>query len=169
MRFPEFVTQLATRLAPVSKETIQGLNIQLSDYFTEHLKSAKMKADKNSEIEKEAIRLNGEIEHLDPHTPEFQATLNKISGLADRLEKKTIWEKTVEFLEKPFVKIGLLVLFFIITRWISRKITERPDEQEKFDEQPQYNPYEGQRYGYGYPPFYPPYPPTQPFNGHKER
>ena len=171
MRITEFATNLFVKFAPVSPQTVSDLNVQLSDYYSKYLTSFKNKEMENQELAEKAKKLNSKI--ADPATPESEkdALLFDMTQTMERMQKTTILENVVNWLDKPIVRVLLLVSFAFVARYLAKKLTT--PEPEKEDEELEVYPanggnFKGQQPYYGAPPFYPPYggygyPPQQPY------
>lgn len=136
MRLPEMLLTTVQRYVPIAKEDLAVLKGELTDKYLNILNSLKMKDEKNAPIEKEIEQIEKEIEDLDPHSPDFGEKLDKIEQLTQKLSKKTIFERVIAFLEKPLVRVLLMIGFLIFSRWLIKKLTEKPKEDEpETDEQ----------------------------------
>lgn len=162
MRLPEFLINLFTRYAPVEKETLANLRIELTNLYMNHLNKASEKEQTAKAVEPEILALEKELEGMDEHTPEYEKKLFELEELESKIEDKSILEKAVEWLDKPLVRAILLISFVFVSRFIAKKLTEVKEDKEKdkeqeFEEQQNFNPYppaHWQPYGYGQPPMY---------------
>lgn len=177
MRLPEMLVNGLERFIPINKQDLAVLKGELTNKYFDIINSIKMKEDKNAPVQQEIDKIEKEIEGLDPHAPEFEEKLNQIDKLADRLAKKSLLEKTVIFLEKPLVRVGLMIAFLIFSRWLFKKMTEKPKDGEPENdyvfEQPQQNFQQGWN-PYGNQPnqggFWTPYQnPNQQFQNNQRR
>lgn len=130
MRLPEMLLTTVQRYVPIAKEDLAVLKGELTDKYLNIINSIKMKEEKDAPIKKEIEQIEKEIESLDPHSPDFGDKLDKIDKLTEKLSKKTIFEKAISFLEKPLVRVVLMIGFLIFSRWLIKKLTEKPKEDE---------------------------------------
>jgi hypothetical protein len=170
MRITEFATQLFTKFAPVSTETVANLNVQLSNHYTQILSSMEAKNQQNADLTKKAEAQKKLIESLPLGSPEREEEIFRFTELQDQFEKPTFMERAVAFLDKPLVRVALLVSFAFVARYLAKKLTQPvvPKEEEEELEQPQYANFKQQpQYGYppqyGYVPQYGYYPPNPPY------
>jgi|GEM_PF-4137268 len=157
MRLPEFLINLFTRYAPVEQVTLSNLKVELSNIYMKNLDVATAKADKAKELEQKLDIVEKEIESLDPHTPEYEKKVIEFETIKMQIEEPTLLEKVISWLDKPIVRMVLMISFVFVSRWIAKKLTEVKEdkkEQEPEDEQiynypppPPYYPY-----GHGYMP-----------------
>jgi hypothetical protein len=168
MRITEFATQLFIKFAPVSPETVSNLNVQLSNHYSQILSSMETKNQHNADLTKKAEASKKIIDSLPKGSPERDEEIFRFTELQDQFQKPTFMERAVSYLDKPLVRVGLLVSFAFVARYLAKKLTQpvAPKEEEEELEQPQYPNFK-QQPQYGYPPqFYPPqygayYPPNQ--------
>lgn len=163
MRVTDFFLNVFSKYAPLPQEYINTLNVELSESYFNSMHKMKNKLNNNMEIESKIIEKEKEIEPLDPHTPEYSKVLFEIENLTKQLDKPTLIERAISFLEKPYVKLLMIVAFAIATRYIGKWLTAKPKEdepeEEEQDEQEQNNfP----------PPYYPPYGYYPPQQGHQQ-
>lgn len=170
MRIFEFLIRLFTRFAPVDKETISDLSFQLQGYHTTQTQNFKQKMENNEKISQKATAIKEELTKLEAGTPEYEKKVFEFTELHDQLAKPTLMEKALDFLDKPMVKLFLMVAFIFVSRYILKKITgadkeeieEEAEKPNKFaNPQPQYQqpqywqPQPPPYYGSGYQPQYP--------------
>lgn len=168
MRITEFATQLFTKFAPVSTETVANLNVQLSNHYSQILSSMETKTQQNADLTRKAEASKKIIDSLPLGSPERDEEIFRFTELQDQFAKPTFMEKAVAFLDKPLVRVALLVSFAFVARYLAKKLTQpvvSKEEELEEPEQPQYANFKQQQQ-YGYPPqFYPPqygyYPPNQ--------
>ena len=161
MRITEFATQLFIKFAPVSNETVANLNSQLSSYYTLHLNTMSEKIEKNADLAKKAEAQKKVIESLPLGSPEREKEVFRFTELQDQFEKPTLIEKVIAFVDKPLVRVLLLVSFAFVARYLAKKLSSPavPEKEEELEEPTQYQPngFKGQPF-YNYPPQYA-YPP----------
>ncbi len=131
MRLPEMLVTTLERYIPINKQDLAVLRGELTDRYLNINNSIKMKNEKNAPVLKEIEEVNQTLDGLDPHSPEYQEKLLKMEILTKKLEEKTLLEKTVGFLEKPIVRVLLMVGFLIFSRWLIKRLTEKPKETEE--------------------------------------
>lgn len=164
MRLPEFLINLFTRYAPVEKTTLANLQIEISNIYMKNLNNAEEKTAENAKIEEKLNVLETELKGLDEHTPEYEKKLFEFETLESKLNEPTIFEKIVAFLDKPAVRLFLLISFVFVSRYISKKLTEVKEDKKQDDDfeeneqshhqnnPPPYYQAPWQPYGYGYVP-----------------
>lgn len=178
MRIFEFLIRLFTRFAPVDKETISTLSFQLQEWHTNHTQDFKEKMEHNLKIADKAAELKKKLDATEAGTPEYETLLFDFTELAKQRSEPTLTEKALDFLDKPLVKLSLMVIFIFVSRYIMKKLTgadkddleeeeiepntkgARPAENFYQQQQPQYwQPQPPPFYGHGYQPQYPQQPP----------
>lgn len=161
MTLPEFFIGLLQRVAPVGQDSIASLKVAVIEQYNRNINQSIMKTNKNQKIMAEMDKLANELDGLDPHTPEHAEKLSAFQKLDAQLERPTLVERMLTFFDKPMVKIGLMALFALASWWITKKLTQKKEEKDLdevepngFQQQqgfyPPQPPYPYQPYGYGY-------------------
>lgn len=157
MRLPDFIINLFLRVTPMHKDDLASLKSSFGAWYTTQLDNMENKENKLKKLNAEISDQSKTLDNLDEHSPDYEKELIKFHKLEQQeidLEKPNFLEKSVEFFEKPLVRVCLMAVFSALSWWIMRKITSTPKEEEKeeMEEKPQnYNDFQNQNY-YNMPP-----------------
>lgn len=165
MYLPEMILNTFSRLSPANADSIADLKIQLGRVYSNSLNEMATKAQKNNQIDVEQSKLEEILKNTDEHAPEYSDTLLKFEKLEEQRSKLTLMEKTLSFLEKPYVRLAMMIAFIFISRWVTKKITEKKEDKIEEEEFAQ----NGQQFGQPFPPYgyqQPYYPNYNPYGSH---
>ncbi len=124
--------------------------------------------DTNIKLDEEALNLERQQEEAMNNGDANSANdiAFKMAKLNAERPKLTLFERSIDFLSKPLVRLVLMLLFGFVASWIAKKLLNRNKvEEDEPQDEPQYN--------YGAPPAYPYYPqgvyPQHQWNGQQNR
>lgn len=161
MNIVDFLTELGKKFAPVDASTIKGVQIQLTDEYIQTIENYTKKMENNKNLNFEIEKLTSEYEHaVESNNPELGKDIaRRVSDLSKGLQKASIIEKACNYLNKPYIKLILLLSFGIVSAMISKyilkkargtkEVNEGLEDENNNNPNVYYNPY-----GYPTPPPY---------------
>jgi len=154
-----FVTNLGGKFAPVDPSAVKTLEVQLTDEYNKVLRNHREKKEKNKMIKFEMDKLGKDFEEAQG-AGDFEAArdvAHRMEQLKREMEVPTFLERSMAVLDKPAVKLVLMLSFGIVcalfARWLNGRRKGPEDDGPGGD-----SPDGGGPYHYGPPPGYPPYP-----------
>jgi len=137
MDIVSFITRLGENYAPTDPGVVTDLRIQLTDGYNKVLDVYREKKEKNSMLEFEMEKLN-----KDRLAAREAGDYEAAKEIADRmselkreceLSKPTLVERSLAFLDRPYVRLALLVSFGIVSallaRWLNRRRRDDDDDE----------------------------------------
>jgi len=162
MRITEFAINIIHKWGFVSKDSLATLNVQLSEGYMDKLNSQKLKVEKNEMLKEKLNAVEIKLDETDEHSPEYKQHLFEFEKIKRQIDEPTIVEKIIAYLDKPMVRLALVILFAVVSRYIAKKVMgidkddeDRESEHESQNQNQNQNQYQ-QGFNNGYPPPMPP-------------
>jgi hypothetical protein len=123
MDLSAFLINILNKIEPITNDSQSVLRISIANHFSEQenlMENHKKASEFNFDLEKKILEVPLDLPQI-----EYNQKVNTLKNQFKDVPKVGLYTKFIAFFSKPMAKLGLYILFILLSTWLTKRFLSK--------------------------------------------